>query len=156
MTREIIGTLMLSLVPIFGLLAFISVRKRRRKQETILTKPQGITGSSGQECMYVATVFEDSPLERVWAHGLGPRGEAQIDTSGDTVLIDRRGEYSFSFVPLRIELDRATIDKGVEKNGLVALHWINNGTSLITQIRFRSNVAQANFLNAIKIKDSVK
>ena len=47
------------------------------------------------DCFYVATVFANNPLDRVWAHGLGPRGKAMIGQSISELVISRVGEKSF-------------------------------------------------------------
>lgn len=156
MTREIIAALMLSLVPLFGLLAFYSTRKRRAEQERLLSKPEIVASENGVDCIYVATVFEERPLEKIWAWGLGSRGEANVSYSKDQVSISRRGEAGLSFTLKRASLARATIDKGVESAGLVSLHWENNGFELITQIRFRSAARQKDFLGLINYEDRVK
>lgn len=156
MIREIIAALMLSLVPIFGLLAYYSIRKRRSAQELTLGKPDVAAGEDGVDCLYVATVFEERPLEKIWAWGLGARGEAKISFSDDQVSISRRGETGFSFTLKNASLARATIDKGVESAGLVSLHWENSGSDLVTQIRFRSAASQRDFLSLIGYEDRVK
>lgn len=156
MTREIIAVLMLSLVPIFGFLAFSAVRRKRGAQELLIQKPDTGEIVDGIDCLYVATVFEDAPLERVWAHGLGPRGEAKIATSEGEVVIERLGESGLKLHPTKVSLSRATIDKGLEADGLVSLHWRSLDTNLITQIRFRSTQSQAKFLDSMKNIDRVK
>jgi hypothetical protein len=156
MIREVIAALMLSLVPLFVLLAYYSIRKRRAAQELTLSKPALAADEKGIDCFYVATVLEEKPLERIWAWGLGSRGESKVAYSEDKVSITRRGEIGFSFTLKRASLARATIDKGVESAGLVSLHWENNGSDLVTQLRFRSATSQRDFLNLIGYEDRVK
>lgn len=146
MSREIIAALMISLVPFFGLLAFLAVRRRRSQQEKALAQPAKAVSSNGIDCLYVATVFRDSPLERIWAYGLGARGDANISCLGGVVSIWRTGEVDFSFKLEGVEKARATIDKGVESEGLVSLHWSHGEAALTSQVRFRSGESQKQFL----------
>ncbi|MEY4713807.1 MAG: hypothetical protein RIQ37_137 [Actinomycetota bacterium] len=147
MSRELIAALMLSLVPLFALLAFLSVRRRRSQQEKLLSAPNAAFSSDGVECLYVSTVFTDAPLERIWAHGLGSRGDAKISFKNGSVSIWRKGEAGFSFNLEELDRARATIDKGVESKGLVGLLWTSNEKSLTTQVRFRSSESQKKFLD---------
>lgn len=156
MIRELIATGMISLVPLFGFLAFAAVTKKKKSQEQLLAKPAVASASEGLECFYVATVLVDSPLERIWAWGLGSRGDAQVSSHGNLVSVLRKGEYSFDLPLQEVELSRATIDKGVEKQGIVCLIWTNNGIRLATQIRFRSAQSQEQFLEATRNIDRVK
>lgn len=156
MSRELIAALMLSLVPLFASLAFLAVKRRRNQQEKVLTLPSTASSKDGIDCLYVATVFTDSPLERVWAHGLGSRGDARISIQNGLVSIWRRGEAGFSFNLVELDRARATIDKGVEANGLISMRWINNQIALTTQVRFRSSENQNSFLAMCKQPSGAK
>jgi hypothetical protein len=90
------------------------------------------------DVFYASTVFGDSQLNRVWAHGLGGRGKAKIFVDAAGVSLERIGEPSI-LIPAQdlLALGRvsATIDKGVEKNGLLALTWRLGDTELVTNLR---------------------
>lgn len=152
MIREVIAALMLTIVPAFGLIAWNAVRKTRLAQEALMLEPQLSGDPGGIECMYVSTVLRSEPLKRIWAYGLGSRGEARVSVSGDTVNINRVGERSFAFQLEHVGLESATIDKGVEPKGLVRLDWTSGTVALSTHLRFRSPKRQAEFLQQLNIE----
>ena len=155
MTRELIGAALILLVLIIALNIYWSVSRKRKQQEARLPEP--LTQQSFEslfDCFYVATVFADNPLERIWAHGLGPRGKAVIGRFESELVIDRVGENSFAIPIQSIEhLGRggATIDRGVEKSGLVQIEWKLGNTSLLTSLRITSNQEK----NFSKLKEVV-
>lgn len=142
-TREIIGTVLVSLVFVLAAFIYYRIRQRRINQEQSLPRPESAAiGESLFACFYVATVFADSPLERVWAYGLGIRGQADLQHGEVGLSIFRQGESSF-LIPfsslISLERGNATIDKGVERNGLVQLRWELGGQELITSLRVTQN-----------------
>lgn len=155
MTREFIGAALILLVLMIALNIYGSVSRKRKQQEAILPEP--FTQQSFEslfDCFYVATVFANNPLERVWAHGLGPRGKAIIGRFESELVIGRVGERSFVIPVQSIEhLGRggATIDRGVEKSGLVQIGWKLGKTSLLTSLRITSNQEK----NFSKLKEVV-
>ncbi len=139
MTREIIGAIAISLVALVAALVFFSNRSLRKAQEASLPGPS--VASSATDAIagfYVSTVFAQSPLKRVWAHGLGGRGKALLSVSEAGVVIERQGERD-----LLIEASQliaatrasATIDKGVERDGLLVLLWSLGDEELATHLR---------------------
>ncbi|HMM81845.1 MAG TPA: ABC transporter permease [Terrimesophilobacter sp.] len=77
--------------------------------------------------LYVATTDFQQPLERVTARGLGFRSRAEIRVAPAGITVGLTGREPF-FIP-RHELravQRATwtIDKAVEKRGLVVISWL--------------------------------
>jgi hypothetical protein len=136
--REQIGAGALALVALVVLLIFLSNRAKRAKQERRLSAPAAaLRGEHPFTAYYVATVFADQPLERVWAFGLGGRGQAQLQVSDQGISVVRTGEVGF-LIPAKqlgsVQRSSATIDKAVEKDGLLSLVWDNQET-LITHIR---------------------
>lgn len=155
--REVIGVAMLSLVPIFGVIAFLAVRRKASIQAGQLgaapQSPRENASIKTFDCLfYVATTFSDRPLERLWAHGLGSRGYASVRIHEDGVSIIRQGERSF-FLPwqgLDVSTSRATIDRGTESNGLIQLHWRLGGVHLTTSIRAQSTKLHAEIIATIR------
>ena len=152
MVRETVGTVLILFVVIVALLIFVSVRQRRAAQESILPRPATANAEKVLfPCLYVATVFADKPLDRVWAYGLGGRGRASVGSFGRNLVISRTGEDSIA-IPLHdikeIFRGGATIDRGVERAGLVQILWRLGGTNLITSLRITSNQEQ-NFKSLI-------
>ena len=139
MIRELIGSAMILLVFLVVWRVYVSVQKRKAQQQNQLQKPKtSIGGVELGDVFYASTVFGDSQLNRVWAHGMGGRGKAKLFLDPQGISLERTGEPSI-FIPRGdlIAMGRvsATIDKGVERNGLLALTWRLGGTELVTNLR---------------------
>ena len=139
MTRELIGFLAISLVAVIAVSVWLSTKKKRRIQEQSISTPLPATSQGDFSALYVSTVFEQARLDRIWAHGLGMRGNAKLAVDSSGVSVVRAGEESF-LIPRSdlhlVEAASATIDKAVEKSGLTAIHWSLGETRVITHFRF--------------------
>lgn len=146
--RELIGVMMLALVPAFGALAWAAVRRERRRQRAALVEPileapdtANSPYAATENAFYVATTFVSEPLRRVWAFGLGSRGRSSVKILDGGLAIYRRGESSL-FIPyssmIAVSTAGATIDKGTEANGLITLIWKHGEVELQTALRFPS------------------
>lgn len=155
MTRELIAALMLAVVPLFALLSWNAVRKTRAAQEALMPQPEPSSSEGGIDCLYVSTVMRNEPLRRIWAHGLGSRGNAQVKITDGYAHLNRIGERSFSFKLDGIGLQSATIDKGVESNGLVRLDWSLCSQELSTTLRFRSPQRQLEFMKQLEYESDI-
>lgn len=148
MTRELIGFLMISLVAVVALLVWLLVRNRRAKQEAVISAPLEAARAGELETFYVSTVFESAPLDRVWAHGFAMRGKASIGVDANGISVNRTGERNF-LIPrdslTGIGKASATIDKGVERDGLTQIRWSLGGTSLLTNFRFAKPAVRQKF-----------
>lgn len=148
MTREIIGFLMLSLVAVIALLIWRSTRKRTALQEQTLAKPLSAKGSGRFPAQYVSTVFEEKPLDRIWAHGLGMRGNAWLEVDDFGISVHRTGELGF-LIPTghisAIGAASATIDKGVEHGGLTTVIWQLGDCQVISHFRFTDTSTRKDF-----------
>lgn len=139
MIRELIGTIAILLVFLVVWRVYVSVQKRTKLQQNQLQKPRtSVGGVELGDVFYASTVFGDSQLNRVWAHGLGGRGKAKLFIDPAGISLERTGETSI-LIPkgdlLAMSRVSATIDKGVEKNGLLALTWKLGETVLVTNLR---------------------
>lgn len=139
MTRELIGAAAISLVLLIAILIFLSNRSVRRAQESIMPAPApSLTSEHRYSAFYVSTVFVESALTRVWAHGLGSRGKAFLAIEPAGLSVSRQGERGF-LIPTKhlIGLTRAsaTIDKGVERDGLLVVIWQLGEDRLATHFR---------------------
>ena len=141
MTRELIGFLAISLVVVIAVSVWLSTKKKRQVQEQSISAPSSATAQGEFTALYVSTVFEQARLDRIWAHGLGMRGNAKLAVDSSGVSVVRAGEDSF-LIPRKdlhlVEAATATIDKAVEKSGLTAIHWSLGDTKVITHFRFTS------------------
>jgi len=149
-----VGLIALAIFALLGLFAFWSWVSTIRKQEEQIQEPILLTGeASGERTFYVATTYAGRPLDRVLAHGLAHRGKAQVEVSGAGVSIYRTGEKCF-LIPaghlLGFEQTSAVIDKAVEKDGLVSIHWKLGTTAVETHLRFIGAPARSNVLSKLK------
>jgi hypothetical protein len=148
MIRETIGFLMISLVAVVALAIWLSVRKRRAAQEKLITAPLDATMPGDHEAFYVSTVFEASPLDRLWAHGFAMRGRASLAVDNLGISVNRIGERSF-LVPTKtitaLDSASATIDKGVERDGLTVIRWSLGGSQVATHFRFTNPEVRKEF-----------
>lgn len=156
-TRELIGVLMLSLVPMLALLAVLAVRRERVRQLRELPKAP----LQPNDCefdfktsglFYVATTFQSNPLRRVWAHGLGSRGRAAFVFGDSALEVHREGERDFAifYRDLEVSTDRATIDRGTEPGGLLQLKWELSEARVISSFRMVSAHQQELFLRELR------
>jgi len=158
MTREVIGLLLLLIVPAFALAAYVGVRRARVKQETFLPAPVSIEPADSlvfDDGLYVSTVLAESPLTRVWAHGLGVRGKVKLVSKEAGLEVHRQGEASFVIPTVQIVgLDKAsaTIDKAVELNGLFSIIWQLGQTQLVTNFRIPDQSTRQQISNQITNK----
>lgn len=139
MIREAIGVSLILLVFFIAWRVYRSVQRRKLEQQSSLPAPKPSAGGIDfGDVFYASTVFGNSPLTRVWAHNLGGRGKAKLYLSEAGISLERIGEPSI-LIPNddlhAISRATATIDKGVEKDGLLALTWVLGGQKLITNLR---------------------
>lgn len=148
MIRETIGFLMISLVAVIALIIWLTVRNRRTKQEAMIQEPLPAVNSGQLKTFYVATVFEADPLERVWAHGFAMRGKALLGIDQEGISVNRTGERSFLIPASAIHglgKASATLDKGVERDGLTVVHWSLGDVKVVTNFRFISPETRKEF-----------
>jgi len=160
MIREVIGTLMVALVFLIAWRIYKSVQRRKQEQQLDLPKPEASAGGVEiGDVFYASTVFASSPLARVWAHRLGGRGKAKLFASEQGVSIERVGEPSI-LIPknhlLSLGRASATIDKGVEKDGLMVLVWRLGEQELMTNLRIVSAKKRQEIESAIENATGVK
>lgn len=105
-------------------------RARRRRQSNI-PHPEPVPAQLGRqllsvEAFYVSTTVADQELNRIAVFGLGFRSRATVTVTASGIILALDGVPE-TFVPAsRIRgVDRATytIDRVVEKGGLVRLGW---------------------------------
>lgn len=148
-----VGLITLGISFALGVLVYLSWKRKIRKQDAAIEMPIVLVPSGeGIECLYVATVFRDRPLERVLAHGLAYRGFGKVAVEPEGVAIYRRGENSF-LIPstnfISYGSSTAVIDKAVEKDGLVVLNWKLGDTELSTHLRFAAKANRDKFTKGL-------
>lgn len=142
MQKYIIAGLLIALFVSLLMLAIRSVRKRAAYQglDIQITDVDSLNGDEIAEAsvQYVSTVFSNAPLSRVVAKGLMHRGQARLSVLTDGLIIDRTGEASIAIASanlLGISRASATIDRGTEEHGLLAIDWLSGDQRLSTNLR---------------------
>lgn len=139
MTRELAGAIAVGLVAVVVILIYLSNRSVRRAQESVIPKPlASLSIEHNHFGYYVSTVFAQKALTKVWAHGLGSRGKVFIGVNAQGVSLSRLGEVGF-LIPTEnltgLTRASATIDKAVERDGLLVLLWRLGDDDLATHLR---------------------
>lgn len=159
MAKLLTTILLLAIFAGLILLALNSWRRRRREQSMVFSEPaksleaSELAGSETVSAQYVATTITDEPLNRVSAYGLGFRGRATITSSEAGILIDRKGERALAIAGEQIKsvnFEQAVIGRAVEKDGLVAINWLQDNTALTTVLRFNSAADRNRILGVSK------
>ena len=112
------------------LLMVLAWRARGRRQADVPAPPAvpAVTSPATHEAdvAYVATTRAGDPLDRVVVHGLGFRGPARVAVHAEGVRVDVAGRDPFFVATDQVDdVRRATwtIDRVVERDGLVLLAW---------------------------------
>lgn len=145
-----VGLIALGILGILASLAFLSWRRKVAVQSAIIPAPRFLEDQPVKKgVLYVTTTFADRPLDRVFAHGLGNRGFAEIRFSNLGVEIFRTGEKSF-LIPandlVSVARSTAVIDRVVEDGGLTSIRWRLGENELETHFRFVSATLRAQVL----------
>jgi hypothetical protein len=154
---------------LFASLMTIAIWSIRRKSNEIswqapsLLIPQQ-TGALllSMGAQYVSTVLTDSPLKRFAAKELLFRGRATLNVYETAIVIDRVGEQSIEITAdslQKIGRESASIDRGVENNGLLAITWKTGSTSVTTNLRLDAatdSIEIFDLLNSMILKEAQK
>lgn len=140
--RDIVAILSLILFLALVGLAISAIRRRSAKQASLgsLAPLDSLNGAKivTAGAKYVSTVFSERPLDRVVALGLMHRGNATLSVLTDGLQIEREGETSFAIDArdiVKVERASASIDRGVERSGLLAISWMLAETAVTTNLR---------------------
>ena len=156
-----------ALAVVFLALAAIRVWRGRASAQGIMLAPFAteLTISPAQtfeRVQYVSTTLTDDPLNRIHAHGLGFRGWAELVTGPQGLLLKRRGESNLALTKAQIvsvKTAQATIDRGVEVDGLIQIDWTHDLHQLSTFLRAKSGSQKLEIiaaLSAITAKEATK
>lgn len=139
-------TVTLSVILIAAIISGMIIgRRNRTKRQRYVARPaevpqeiidqQPIAVATG---IYVTTVLGNHLLERVTAHRLGNRSQAQLEVHPSGVTIFRAGEPNI-FIPISDIITSATVSgmagKFVEKDGLLAITWRLEETEVTSGFR---------------------
>jgi hypothetical protein len=154
--RTTAALLVLALLVVLLGLMWLGWRNLRRRSAGI-PAPLGIPAESGAERlrtpgMHVATTHAGRPLDRVVVRGLGFRANADIRVTASGVELRLAGGAE-CFIPASAvrQVDRAswTIDRAVERGGLVVLGWTLGETPVDTNLRVEDPAALAAALSTL-------
>lgn len=151
MTKEgaLLVTVALALV-LLGVIAWAWLRRTRRDaalHAPFGEAPAGAPVLAAHDVLYVATTRHGEPLERLAIRGLGFRSRATLSISAAGVAVDLTGQPRL-FIPNSRITDVAqatvTIDRVVERDGLVRLSWsIDENTVVDSYFRPQNASARA-------------
>ena len=151
---EMFSVLSLVLVAL-GYLAVRSWRARAISHARVLPElPILLERSSSDmsaDAAYVVSTFADAPLERFMAHGLGNRCKAHLRLNSAGLSIDRIGEAPLHLASSSIEsvgTATATLDRVVERDGLVVVTWSSGVNRFDTYLRILNHEFRDALLNA--------
>ncbi|MGO2469671.1 MAG: PH-like domain-containing protein [Microbacterium gubbeenense] len=144
MTRELAVGIMIALaVMMLALMAWGWIRRTRRDSDVAIPFGSTIGGATFSAVgFYVATTRHDSPLDRIAARPLAFRSRADITVTDAGLGLSMPGETDV-FVPAAhiLGAGRATwtIDRTVERNGLVMVAWSDGSQILDTYLRLQDD-----------------
>jgi hypothetical protein len=144
-TEAQLGLGLLLLVPLLWGLMWWGWRGRARRQSDVpdlVPVPEPLPPSTfgPVEAVYVSSTRAGDWLDRVVAHGLGTRTEAEVSVHAEGVLV-RRTASTDVWVPAAdlagVRRERGAAGKFVGEDGLVVVSWALGGVSLDTALRPR-------------------
>jgi hypothetical protein len=142
------GAIVLALLVLLLALMWLGWRNLKRRSAGI-PAPQAIPATDAAEVlrttgMHVATTHAGRPLDRVVVRGLGFRANADIRvTEAGIELRLAGGAECFVPAPAIRSVGRAswTIDRAVERDGLVVVTWTLGDTAIDTNLRVEDPAA---------------
>jgi len=129
MSRELAVAIVLGIGVLALVLMFVGWRRRAKRDVGLVAPLQGsgaVEARSTHTGFYVATTEHDRPLNRVVVRHLSFRSKVTVSVTDTGVLLAMPGEPTVAIDRERIvDVGRATwtIDRVVEKDGLVHLSW---------------------------------
>lgn len=135
-------------------------RRRLRRQGDIGALPtvpaETGTATLSEDLFYVATTRAEQPLERIAARGLTFRGRAVVTVTASGVVLEIAGSAPLFIAASAITgAGRATwtVDRVVEKDGLVFVRWHLNETLVDTYLRSADPAALVAALDSLTPKN---
>lgn len=130
MDRSVSTTIVIALIALALLGMYLGWRARQKRQAALprpLPVPAALgTAAFAGEVFYVATTVAGEPLNRIAIGGLGFRARALVEVHREGVVLAIPGQPD-AWLPVgdirAVERATWTIDRVVEKDGLVLLAW---------------------------------
>ncbi|MBC7518975.1 MAG: hypothetical protein H7248_08900 [Microbacteriaceae bacterium] len=142
MDRTASTTIVISII-VLSLLGMVLGWRARKKRQSHLPRLAAVPETLGAplhsaRLFYVATTIADDPLNRVAVSGLGFRARADVSVSSLGIVLDLAGQDA-GFIPaadlIRVARATWTIDRVVERDGLIALTWTLGDTAVDSYLR---------------------
>jgi hypothetical protein len=152
-----VGLMGLAVLLVLIAIGYLGWRKRLKRQTLSLVEPESTLANSGDSislrAFYVSTTYQSDSLNRIIAHGLAHRGNAEIQFQTTGILLNRTGEKTIAIPTeslLGVSSENATIDKAVEKDGLIVIDWKLGSEKVSTFIRATSLSERTTFIESLK------
>ena len=159
--RPFLAALVIAFLLLLLGLMYLGWRRRQRRQSGI-PRPLPVPAEVGEprlslDAFYVATTVADDPLNRIAVGGLGFRGRAVVAVHDDPsrergVVLGIAGEPD-AWLPVRhidrVDRSTATIDRVVERGGLVRIGWRLGDNAVDTYLRVGDAASQSALLAAL-------
>jgi hypothetical protein len=140
------GVLLLLIIPVVWFLFWWGWRRRTRR-DTAMTAPlPAVPAEVGDpifgpvEAIYVTTTHAGRALDRLAAHRLGVRSDADVGVHADGVMVARQGEPPL-WVPaadlLDVHRQRGMVGKVADREGIVVITWRLGDQDVDTGLRPR-------------------
>ena len=152
------AVLVLGLLVLLLALMYLGFRRRQKRQAGI-PRPLAVPESPGarivdfDDLLYVASTGRDQPLDRIAVSGLGFRGRASVAVFDRGIALGIAGEPD-AFIPASdidsVERATWTIDRVVERDGLVRLAWRLGGTPIDSYLRIGRSADQTALMTAVR------
>jgi hypothetical protein len=156
MDKTVAGAIVLALLVLVLALMWLGWRNLKRRSSGI-PAPQPIPATGEPELlrttgMHVATTHAGRPLDRVVVRGLGFRAatDLRVTRAGVELRLAGGAECFLPADDLR-SVDRAswTLDRAVERDGLVVLTWTLGDTDIDTNLRVEDPAALVAALSSL-------
>lgn len=151
------GAIVIALLALLLTLMYVGWKARQRRQAK-LPRPRPVPDAPGariltQNLFYVASTLADQPLNRIAVSGLGYRARASVIVFESGVALQIPGEPD-AFLPAAdiTGVDRATwtIDRVVERDGLVRIAWRLGDTAIDSYLRVSEPADPVALISAIE------
>lgn len=152
------STTIVILVILLALVGMIVGWRGRKKRQAHIAAPETVPEQTGRElftveAFYVSTTVADQELNRIAVAGLGFRSRSTVTVteSGIILALDAVPEVFIPASKLR-GVDRATytIDRVVEKGGLIRVGWTLGETDVDSYLRVNEPAESSGLLTAVE------
>jgi hypothetical protein len=140
---KVIPAVIVAVILIVALALMVLGWRARQRRQITLPEPHRVPAALGAvlgefETFYVATTMAGDPLNRVAVQGLGFRAKAFVVVTTDGVIVPIDGQPDI-FIPVAdirdVSLATWTIDRVVERDGLILIAWTLGDTGVDSYFR---------------------